>query len=442
MAEANELVVDPAEPGFEPGRAELGDGLLDRTMNTCPQPVYAAMRAQGSVLRMDEHSVLVTTHETVMEALRDPDRFSSDMDAVDMGNVRPLIPLQIDPPDHLKFRKLLDPLFAPREVAKLEGEVRRLTRELLDEFADDGEVELNEAFAVPLPCTIFLALLGLPQTDLPRFLRIKDDIIRPPGMATREANAIRRRTAQEIYEYFEPVIEARRDDPRDDLITRLVEAEVDGHRLSTDDILDICFLFLIAGLDTVTATLTCAVAHLAEHPEHRRALVDDPTLVPAAVEELLRWETPVPGVARVCARDTEIDGVEIAAGTRVTVMIGSANTDGEEFDHADEVDFRRSGNRHLAFGGGIHRCLGSHLARLELRVALEELHRRIPDYELAPGTVLEYAEALRTVERLPLVWPVRSQERRAGGEEPRRRYPAPPEPGPERPGPQGQERER
>jgi cytochrome P450 len=225
-------------------------------------------------------------------------------------------------------------------------------------------------------------------------------------MATREANAIRRRAAQEIYDYFLPVIQARRAEPRDDLITRLVDAEVDGHRLTDEDILDICFLFLIAGLDTVTATLTCSVAYLAEHPDHRRTLVDDPSLIPAAIEELLRWETPVPGVARVCKRDTEIGGVEVAAGTRVTVMIGSANTDDTEFDHADTVDFHREGNRHLAFGGGVHRCLGSHLARLELRVAIEELHRRIPDYALAPGTVLEYSEALRNVEPLPLVWEV------------------------------------
>ncbi len=389
---------------IEPGERELGDGLLDRTMNSCPQPVYAAMREQGAAIQTDPGSVLITRHGEVMETLRDPERFSSDMDAVPMGNVRPLIPLQIDPPDHLKYRKLLDPLFAPREVARLEDEVRRLTNELIDAFVDDGQVELNAAFAVPLPCTIFLALLGLPERDLPRFLRIKDDIIRPPGMANREATEIRARTAEEIYEYFEPVIDARRAEPRDDLITRLVEAEFDGHRLSNEDILDICFLFLIAGLDTVTATLTCSVAYLAEHPEHRRALVDDPSLIPAAIEELLRWETPVPGVARVCRRDTEIDGVEVTAGTRVTVLIGSANTDGAEFDDAETVDFHREGNRHLAFGGGIHRCLGSHLARLELRVALEELHRRIPEYSLEPGTELEYSEALRTVEHLPIVW--------------------------------------
>jgi cytochrome P450 len=385
-----------AEPGT------LGDGLMDAAMNSCPQPIYAAMRAQSPVILDDDQHALLVDHTEVMAALRDADLYSSDMDAVRLGNVRPLIPLQIDPPEHLKFRKLLDPLFSPREVGRLEPEVRRLTTELIDAFAADGHVELNTAFAVPLPCTVFLALLGLPDDELPRFLRIKDGIIRPPGIAGREADRIRRETATEIYEYFEPVIEARRAQPRDDLISRFVVAEVDGERLSNENILDICFLFLIAGLDTVTATLTCSVAYLAQHPTHRDALADDLSQVPAAVEELLRWESPVPGVARVCTRDVEVAGQHLAAGTRVTVLLGAANTDDREFRDASTVDFDREGNRHLAFGGGIHRCLGSHLARLELRVALEELHRRIPDYELEPGTELQYAEGLRSVEHLPL----------------------------------------
>jgi cytochrome P450 len=387
-----------------PETPSLGDGLFVDDMAACPQPVYQMMREHAPVIRTADDSVLLTRHDGVMQALRGADTFSSDMDAIALGNVRPLIPLQIDPPDHLKYRKLLDPLFAPREIALLETEVRRLTNELVDAFIADGEVEFNNAFAVPLPCTVFLALLGLPQEDLPLFLRIKDDIIRPPGMVGRKADTIRKRAAQEIYSYFEPIIEARRVEPRADLITRLLGAEVDGHQLSGEDILDICFLFLIAGLDTVTATLTCSVAYLAQHPEHRSELVADPSLIPAAIEELLRWETPVPGVRRVLATDTEIGGEQLTAGTTVTVLIGSANTDDSEFVDADTVDFHRDDNRHLAFGGGIHRCLGSHLARLELRVALEELHRRLPDYALPPDTTLEYADGLRTVEHLPLVF--------------------------------------
>ncbi|HZP30944.1 MAG TPA: cytochrome P450 [Acidimicrobiia bacterium] len=378
----------------------------DAEMAANPQPVYRMMREFAPVIETDDGGIMVTRHEDVMYALRNPDLFSSDMDAIALGNVRPLIPLQIDPPDHVKFRKILDPLFAPREVAKLEAEVRGLTNSLIDAFVDRGRVDFTTELAVPLPCTVFLALMGLPQEDLDLFLRYKDNIIRPEGMVDARADAIRRETAQEMYAYFGTVIEERRREPRDDLVTRFVEAEVDGHRLTNEDILDIGFLFIIAGLDTVTATLTCSVAYLARNPEHRRALAADLSLVPAAVEELLRWETPVPGVARVLAHDAEIGGTTYPAGTKCTVLIGSANTDETEFPAADRVDFAREGNRHLGFGGGIHRCLGSHLARLELRIALEEFHRRIPEYELAPGTTPSYTPGLRSVEHLELVFPV------------------------------------
>jgi cytochrome P450 len=181
-------------------------------------------------------------------------------------------------------------------------------------------------------------------------------------------------------------------------------AEVDGHRLTDNDILDICYLFLLAGLDTVTATLGCSVSYLAQHADHRDALVADPSLVPAAVEELLRWETPVPGVPRIATRDVEIAGETIAAGESVMCLIGAADVDPTEFPDPETIDFAREGNRHLAFGGGVHRCLGSHLARLELRVALEELHRRIPDYALKPGEEPRYTMGIRSVDYLPLVF--------------------------------------
>jgi cytochrome P450 len=378
----------------------------DDDMAANPQPLYRMMREFAPVIETDDGGIMVTRHEDVMYALRNPELFSSDMDAISLGNVRPLIPLQIDPPDHLKFRKILDPLFAPREVAKLEGDVRDLTNSLIDEFVDRGRVEFSSELAVPLPCTVFLALMGLPQDDLDLFLRYKDNIIRPEGMIDARADGIRRETAQEMYAYFDKVIEERRREPRDDLVTRFIQAEVDGHRLTNDDILDIGFLFIIAGLDTVTATLTCSIAYLARNPEHRRALAADPSLVPGAVEELLRWETPVPGVARVLAQDAEIAGATYPAGTKCTVLIGAANTDESEFPEPEHVDFGREGNRHLGFGGGIHRCLGSHLARLELRVAIEEFHRRIPDYELAPYAAPTYTPGLRSVENLDLVFPV------------------------------------
>jgi cytochrome P450 len=161
---------------------------------------------------------------------------------------------------------------------------------------------------------------------------------------------------------------------------------------------------LIAGLDTVTATLGCNIAYLAANPAQRRRIVENPALIPNAVEELLRWETPVTAVPRIAKRDVEIHGFEIKAGEVVTFLIGSANTDDAHFARAQEVDFERGRNKHLAFGVGPHRCLGSHLARMELQVAMEEWHRRIPEYSIKPGETPTYSPGIREVMYLPLVW--------------------------------------
>jgi cytochrome P450 len=190
----------------------------------------------------------------------------------------------------------------------------------------------------------------------------------------------------------------------DDLVSRFLSAEVEGHKLTREDILDICFLFLIAGLDTVTATLDCMFAHLAQHPEHRRQLVEDPGLIPSAIEELLRWETPVMMVARASVEDTTVAGCPVHKGDSVILMLGSANTDEAEVEDAGTVRFDREVNRHIAFGGGIHRCLGSHLARMELRVALREWHRRIPEYAVQPGHTLEYTPNIRSIDHFPMVF--------------------------------------
>jgi cytochrome P450 len=254
---------------------------------------------------------------------------------------------------------------------------------------------------------VFLALLGLPFDELDRFLTMKDGIIRPDHVTgklygSREASEYQQMIADSVYDYFNEILDQREVERQDDLLSHFIDAEVEGDRLTREDILDICFLFLIAGLDTVTATLDCMFSFLAQHPDHRRQLVEEPALIPNAIEELLRWETPVMGVARVAVQDTELNGCPVKSGDQVMIMIGSANTDETEFSDADEVRFDREVNRHIAFGGGIHRCLGSHLARLELRVALREWHRRIPDYEIAPGHKLAYTPGLRSIDYFPM----------------------------------------
>ena len=214
-------------------------------------------------------------------------------------------------------------------------------------------------------------------------------------------------TGARIYDYFNRHLDARQSQPTDDILTHFLTAEVDGERLTRDEMLDVCFLFLIAGLDTVSDSLTCMFAYLATHAEHRQQIVDHPELIPSAVEELLRWESPVPyGVPRIATQDVELpNGAVIPKGSAVTVSYGGANVDPAELADGFDVRFDRADNRHIAFGGGVHRCLGSHLARRELRIALAEWHRRIPDYQLKLGhEELEYPPGLRHVKALTLAW--------------------------------------
>jgi cytochrome P450 len=374
-----------------------------------PQPFFKAMREATPVMPVDGVGVVLASKAAIDEAFRHPEIFSSNMDAVDLQNHRPLIPLQIDPPEHKKFRKLLDPLFAPQKMALLEDSLSELVNDLIDRFIERGEVDFAAEFSIPYPSQVFLTLLGLPLDELPTFLKMKDGIIRPDHVTghhfkSKEAVGYQKATADSVYEYFEEVLDQREAERRDDLLSQFLDAEVDGARLTRNDILDICFLFLIAGLDTVTATLDCMFGYLSRHPERRDQLVADPSLIPAAIEELLRWETPVMGVARVAVSDTELGGCPVKAGDHVMVMLGSANTDEAEFADSHEIRFDRETNRHLAFGGGIHRCLGSHLARAELRVALREWHRRIPNYQVLDGHELVYTPAIRSIEHFPMTF--------------------------------------
>lgn len=371
-----------------------------------PQPMFKMLRDAGPAIDMGDElgMVIVGGDAEVRHVLQHPDVFSSGIDAVAIGQVRPLIPLQIDPPHHRNYRKLLDPIFAPRQVAKLEDQTRALVRDLVDAVADDGRCNFHHAVAEPLPTTVFLQLLGLPVSRAKEFLALKDGIIRPPVRTHEERVEYTNKVGEQIYAVLQEAIDERQVERQDDFLSMFLDAEVEGHRLSNDDVLDIGYLFFLAGLDTVTASLDCMLSYLAQHPDHRRRLVEDPSLIPHAIEEMLRWESPVQGVVRVATEDTEIEGCPIAKGKVVTVMLGSANTDERAWDDVDTIDFDRPENRHLAFGGGAHRCLGSHLARMELRVALEEWHTTIPEYRIADGVELLYSQGLRAVENLELTW--------------------------------------
>ncbi len=379
------------------------DSVTELATSDDPRAISRQLREQP-VFRVDDMFTLVTRREHVEDALRRAAVFCWSEVPMDLGQIRPLIPLMIDPPQHVKYRRILDPLFAPKKMVLLEEEVGELVNHLIDGFASKGSCDFHEEFAVPLPCTVFLKLMGLPYEDIDLFLSIKDDIIRPEGHTMEEQSAVRRRAGEKVYEYFEKVLVERRRAPTDDLLAQIIAGSVDGEQLTDEEVMDICYLFLIAGLDTVTDSLDCFFGLLAQEDEHRKLLVEDESVIPSAIEELLRWETPVPAVPRVATEDVEFGGCPVAKGEQVMLVLSSANTDDTAHPGVDSLDLRRNPNPHLAFGGGVHRCLGSHLARMELRVALREFHRRIPNYSLAPGTVLEYTPGLRSLLTLPLVF--------------------------------------
>ncbi len=403
-----DLTHEDAVPGIDAQTAAMGV-LTDLA---APQQRYLDVIAQGGYVELMEGFAMSFGRADTEYLLRHADEFSSAVE-LPIGNVRPLIPLNVDPPQHSKYRKLLDPLFAPRRMEEQEEDITRRVNGFIDAFVDRGECNFSEEFAELFPSSVFLGLMGLPEEEMRMFLDMRDGILHPEKTdpdALFDVDARQRvinATGQRIYEYFGNLVDERTKQPADDIITRFVTTEIDGERLTRNDILDICFLFLIAGLDTVSDTLTCSYAFLATHPEHRQMIVDDPSIIAVAVEELLRWESPVPmGVPRLATCPVDLpSGAHVGEGTSVSPNYGAANMNPDTFGDPIVVRFDRTDNPHLAFGGGVHRCLGSHLACRELRVTLREWHRRIPEYRIKPGhEQLEYPPGLRHVKDLTLTW--------------------------------------
>jgi cytochrome P450 len=351
--------------------------------------------------RLAGSEVVVTASADVDRVLHEPEVFSSGPEGSFLGSESGLIPLQIDPPEHARYRRILDPMFSPKRVAPLEPGLRALMHECIDAFADRGRCDFGAEVATPYPVGTFLDLLGLPRSGTAEFIRLKEDIIRGAvGGTLEESMECRRRAGQEISALFTEALSERERAPREDLLTALVERERTGD-LSRENSINICHQLLIAGLDTVTGTLECAFGILARRPDLQPALAD-PAAVPQAVEELLRWAATSPSQTRRAVQDVELGGVHIPAGTHVTVVQGTWNFDPEKFPDPLAVDLARPANRHATFGLGRHRCLGSNLARLEMRIAIEVWHQRIPAYRLAEGHEPHYAPVLRGIPDLRL----------------------------------------
>ena len=383
-------------------------GAVSEALTRDPRPFYRMLRDTSPVLRINDSTVVVSTWPLVDEVLHSPSLFRTSQDANDFKNERPLVPLHINPPEHTKFRKILDPLFSAKKIKSREGSIIAVANRLIDHFIDSAEIDFAQAFSIPFPAEVFLTLLGLPLDELPALLAMKDGMIHPnvgsgKPMGHPETDAHQKATARSIYEYFERVIADRRLHRRDDLLSWILDAEIDGKGLSHNDILDISFLCFVAGIDTVEASLDCFFDYLIRNDHMRQAIVEDPSVIPVIVEELLRWESPAMSVPRQAVVDTELGGCPVKAGDRVLLMLGSANTDEASNPNAVAPQLDRKINRHLAFGGGAHHCLGSHLARTELRVALEVWHQRIPVYDIKPGTELTFWLGTRSVETFPML---------------------------------------
>jgi cytochrome P450 len=374
--------------------------------------VYRKLLEGDPVLDRDGSKPLVVSRrEDIVFVNQHPSVLGNGAAGPSMGGDQKLIPLDLDGADHKKYRRLLDPLFSPRaktsQLVNLEPVVRRLANELIDGFAAKGSVEFYEAFANPLPTIIFVDMLGLPQEDRLFFLDFVGDILRPQADTYEERAAIRAAAPPRMFTYLAEAMAKRKADPDayPGLITGLMQTEVEGDRLTDREVLNILFLLMIAGLDTVTASLSCLVGWLGRHPEERKALVDDPSRLPAAIEELMRFESPVQWGHRVATEDLTLpSGATVKAGEDMQLLWAAANVDESFFPNALQVDLERADSRkHIAFASGMHRCLGSHLARLELRCAIEELHRRLPDYRVADESQLVYsAGTVRAVTTLPL----------------------------------------
>ena len=395
---------------------EPENSLYAQDLLACPFEAYRALRDHqpvGSmpVGRYGEIS-LVSRYDDVWDILHDTSGYPSS-GALDLtGDGNDTIPLSIDPPAHSRYRRLLDPLFSPRAMAAFEPTVRQHARKLVEAFAAKGECEYHDEFAVPYPAELFMQLVGFPMKDLDRMLEWKQVAVRVEELiAGGDEDSIARmiekvRTSgAEAYAYFDELAEVRSREPADDLMTRMLNIEIEGERLTRPEIQAICFTVMLGGLDTVTASLTCIVAWFAQNPEYRRGVVANPATLPDFIEELMRRESPVMTIFRRSAQEVCLHGTTIPAESTVGVLLGAANNDERHYPETDVIEPARQAKRHLAFGAGPHRCLGSHLGRMELRVALEELHRLVPDYRIPDGHQLQYGGTnIRTVNPLPLVW--------------------------------------
>jgi cytochrome P450 len=355
-------------------------------------PVFFSPRNGG-------HWIVAGAPEAV-ELLRDVERFSSKPEFCSSLRKPWTLPNQADPPEHTDYRRIISTPLAPKAVADMEGQIRTLVRTMLDDILPKGQCDFVSEIGKRFPVTIFLQMAGAPLDESERLVEITDRAVRHPDLAERN------RASSEMGAYVMKLLEERRGHPGADMVSRIIKARFGDRALNDEELLGMGILLFLGGLDTVSATLSFVMQFLAENPGHYRQLVEHPDRIPAAVEELLR----VHGVAsfqRGVTRDTEWNGIKFRKYDRLWFLPQIFGLDERETPNALTVDFGRDISRHLGFGAGPHRCVGSHLARSEVQIFLEEWIARVPRFEIAGGIAIDTCGGnVWSPLKLPLVWPV------------------------------------
>jgi cytochrome P450 len=389
--------------------AELTDPLMREGLYVDGDPfaLFARLRREAPVARNEAMGYwALSTHADVVEVSRSPDLFCSAKGILtfEIGVEYPSPPtmMHTDPPEHTTYRKIVSPGFRPSVMRRVEEDVRRRTTALLETVEPGVVTDFVPAVAVPLPLQVIAALLGIPEDDLDRFFEWSEASI--PG-SNDWPQEKRRALMAEMQAYLLEAVRTRRDDPHEDVVSVVGQVEVDGRRLTDEELVMFLNQLLVAGNETTRNAMSGGLAALAEDPDQWRRLREDRSLVPTAVEEILRWTTPVIYFMRTATRDTEIRGVPIAAGDPVVLLYASADRDEEEYGPtADRFDVGRTPNNHVALGFGAHFCLGAALARLELRVLLEELLDRFSGLEPGGDVVRTPSTIIAGVRSSPVVF--------------------------------------
>lgn len=348
----------------------------------------------------------VTLHEDIMHCSKNPQTFCSGKSSrPEEGSWIPSM-INLDDPEHKRRRNLVNRGFTPRRVEDHEKTIRNVVTDLIDEVAERGRCEFVRDIAAPLPMAIIGTLLGVAREDWDTLLQWSEDMLLGTNANASEEVRMGAVKAGGAYaQYAMEVIADRRKNPSDDLIGLLVDAEIDGERLSDEELIQESLLILVGGDETTRHVITGGMKALIEHPEQRQKLVEDPTKIPTAVEEMLRWVTPIKNMNRTATCDVELRGRQVREGDKLLMLYQSGNRDERVFDEPEKFDVLRNPNNHVAFGGyGAHFCLGAPLARLELRVMFEELLRRLPDMELSGDTPLRPSNFIVGIENMPVTF--------------------------------------